>query len=113
METIYIALTIFGLTAVFGLYLLSLVLRKKSTPKSVTIIHGVMAAIALIMIIIYAFQNSPGPWPSVVVFTLAAGGGFILNYRDITGKSIPKWLAVGHGLLALTGFGLLLAFAFY
>ena len=113
MTTIYIAITLFGLTAVLGLYLISLLLRNKSTPQGVTIIHGTMAAIALIILIIYAFKQTAGPWPSITVFTIAAAGGFTLHYRNLTGKSVPKWLAITHGLLAISGFGLLLWFAFY
>ena len=112
MGFIYAAIVIFGMTAILGMYLLSLILRNKSTPKGITIIHGIMAAIALVILIIYCYGNEPGPVDSVIVFTLAAIGGFVLNYRDITGKTIPKWLGIVHGLAAIAGFGLLLWFAF-
>lgn len=110
---IYIAIAVLSLTAILGLYLLSLLLRNKSTPKGVTIIHGLMAAAALILIIIYSFVNKPSPWESVIALVIAALGGFMLNYRDITGKSVPKWLGIGHGLVAITGFALLIYFAFF
>ena len=109
MGLIYSAIVIFGMTAIFGMYRLSLILRNKTTPKGLTIIHGVMAAAALVILLIYSYGPSPGPWPSIIVFALAAIGGFILNYRDITGKKIPKWLGIAHGLLAVAGFILLLA----
>jgi hypothetical protein len=60
----------------------------------------------------YIFGNSPGPVESAVLFVIAALGGFIMLARDLGNKPIPKWLAVGHGLLAVTGFILLLVFAF-
>ena len=109
---IYTALVVLGLTAVFGLYLLTLIMRNKSVPKGVTIIHGLLAATALVLLIIYCFFNEPGPWESVITLVIAALGGFILNYRDITGKSVPKWFAVTHGLIAVAGFSMLLYFAF-
>jgi hypothetical protein len=112
MTTIYVAIAIFGMAAIFGIYLLSLILRNKTTPKGVTMIHGTMAAIALVLLYIYAFGNTPGPWSSAIIFTIAALGGFVLNYRDITGKTIPKWLGIVHGLAAISGFILLLVFAF-
>ena len=112
MGLIYSAIVIFGMTAIFGMYLLSLILRNKTTPKGLTIIHGVMAALALILLLIFSYGPSPGPWPSIIVFALAAMGGFVLNYRDITGKKVPKWLGIVHGLLAVAGFVLLLIFAF-
>lgn len=113
MGTIYAAIAIFGMTAIFGMYLLSLVLRTKSTPKGVTIIHGLLAVVALILLIVYCVGHTPGPWLSITVFLVAASGGFILNYRDITGKSVPKWLGIVHGLTAVAGFALLLCFAFF
>ncbi len=112
MGFIYSAVAVLGMTAIFGMYLLSLILRNKSTPKGVTIIHGVMAAIALVLLIIYCFGNSPSPWVSLIVFVLAAIGGFYINFKDISGKPVPKWFAVTHGVIALTGFGLLIFFAF-
>jgi hypothetical protein len=95
------------------MYLLSLILRTKSTPKGVTILHGLLAVVALILLIVYSVGHTPGPWASITVFAVAASGGLILAYRDLTGKSVPKWLGIVHGLTAITGFALLLCFAFY
>lgn len=112
MATLYAAIAILGMTAIFGMYLLSLVLRSKSTPKGVTIIHGLLAVVAVVLLLVYSFGHKPGAWVSIIVFLLAASSGFILNYRDITGKSVPKWLGIVHGLTAIAGFVLLLYFAF-
>ncbi|MBK5284918.1 MAG: hypothetical protein JJE25_05915 [Bacteroidia bacterium] len=113
MGTIYSAIAIFGMTAILGMYLLSLVLRNKQTPKGVAILHGLFAVTGLVLLIIYCFGNGPGPWVSVIVFTIAALGGFILVYKDITGRKVPKWLGIVHGLTAVAGFALLLVFAFW
>lgn len=94
------------------MYLLSLVLRNKSTPKAVSMIHGLFAFTSLILLTVYVVGESAGPIESLIVFCVAATGGGILIYRDISGKTIPKWLAIGHGLMALTGYGLLLLYAF-
>ena len=112
MALIYAAVAILGMTAILGMYLLSLVLRSKSTPKGITIIHGLLAVVALILLIVYCFGHTSGPWVSIIVFLVAASGGFIMNYRDITGKSVPIWLGIVHGLTAIAGFALLLWFAF-
>lgn len=112
MTTIYSAIAIFGLTAILGMYLLSLVLRTKSTPKGVAIIHGLLAVIALVLVIVYCVGNPAGPAASLIVFIIAALGGLVLGYRDFTGKSVPKWLALLHGSAAIIGFVLLLWFAF-
>lgn len=107
-----IAITFFALAALLGIYLLSFVLQNRETPKGVAFTHGPLAAIGLTLLIVYACFNTPSPWISIILFTLAALGGFMLIYRDLTGKSIPKWLALGHGLIAVTGFVLLLIFTF-
>jgi hypothetical protein len=103
---------LFSITALLGMYLLTFVLKGKATPKAIVFTHGPLAAIALILLIVYAYREGPEPLESIVLFTLAAMGGFVLVFRDLTGRSIPKWLAVGHGLLAVTGFVFLLIFAF-
>lgn len=107
-----VALGCFTLAALLGLYLLSFVLQNKSTPKAIAFIHGPLAAAGLIILIVYALSNSPSPIVSIVLFTLAAMGGLTLIYRDLTGQSLPKWLALGHGLTAVAGYIFLLIFMF-
>ena len=107
------AIFIFSLAAILGIYLLTFILQNKHTPKGVVFIHGPLAATGLIILIIYAILHSPSPMVSIVLFVLAALGGIILIGRDITGKSIPKWLAVGHGLTAIAGFVCLIIFTFF
>ena len=111
MSFIYSTITIFGLTAILGMYLLSMILRGKTTPKGVSMMHGILAVTALILLFVYAGLNPPGPVPSIIAFCLAAMGGLVLIYRDVTDKPIPKWLGIGHGLLAITGFVLLVLYA--
>lgn len=107
------AIVFFSLAIILGLYLLSFVLTNKPTPKGVAFIHGPLAATGLIFLIIYAFFNTPSPIISIIIFVLAALGGIMLIYRDITGKTIPKWMAMGHGLTAIVGFIFLIIFTFY
>lgn len=107
------AILFFALAAILGMYLLSFVLRNKETPKGVAFTHGPLAAIGLVILIIYAIFNRPSPIISIILFVLAALGGIMLIYRDIMGKSIPKWMAVGHGLTAIVGFIFLIIFTFF
>ena len=111
MKTIYTAIAILGMTALFGMYLLSLVLRNKETPKGVAMIHGTFAVIGLVLLIVYCTGNKSGPLVSIVVFSMAAFGGLIMFYIKSTGKKIPKWLGIAHGLTAVIGFSLLIWFA--
>lgn len=112
MTTLYLIIGLFALGALIGMYLLALVLQKKETPKSVALIHGLFVAAALVLLIIYNVEHGPGLVESIVLFVVAALGGFVLFMRDLTGKAIPKWLAVGHGLTAVAGFIFLLVYAF-
>src|SRR5262245_42722257 len=107
-----LAILLFSIAAFLGVYLLTYVLQNKNTPKSVAFIHGPIAATGLIILIIYAFLYKPAPIVSIIIFILAALEGAILIYRDITGKSLPKWLAIGHGLTAIIGFVFLILFTF-
>jgi hypothetical protein len=111
MNMLYTIIGLFALGALIGMYLLTMILRNKETPKAMVLVHGLFVVIAVIMLIIYLTKNSPGPVESLVLFIMAAVGGLVLAYRDFTGRKIPKWLAVGHGLLAVAGFVFLLVFA--
>jgi len=111
MKIIYAAITIFGMAAILGTYLLSLVLRNRETSKPAAIVHGLFAITGLILLIVYSKGNEGSPIVSIVVFTIAAMGGLILVYKDLTGKKIPKWLGIAHGLTAVIGFAFLILFA--
>lgn len=105
-------ITLFGIAALLGIYLLSFVLQNKNTPKGIALLHGPVAAVALAILIIYAFLHTYSPIISIILFILVAIGGGILIYRDLMGKTMPKWLALGHGILALIAFLFLLVFTF-
>ena len=112
MTIIYASIGFFALAALLGMYLLSFVLKGKETPKAIVFTHGPMAAIGIILLLVYMSKGGPKPTESLILFVLAALGGAFMFYRDISNKPIPKILAVGHGLLAVSGFVLLLLFAF-
>ena len=106
------AIACFSLAAILGIILISYVLTNKPTPKGLAFIHGPIAAIGILLLIFYSFYHTPSPLESIILFIIAAIGGFILIFRDLTGKSIPKWLALLHGLLAVLAFIFLLIFAY-
>jgi hypothetical protein len=105
-----VSIFLFSIAILLGLYLLSFILQNKNTPKGVAFLHGPLAASGLILLIIYSFLYKPAPIVSIIIFILAALGGFLLIYKDITGKPIPKWLALGHGIFGLIGFVFLIIF---
>jgi sugar phosphate permease len=112
MNTLYIIIGLFALGAIIGIYLLSLVLQDKETPKAAAFVHGIFVVAAVVMLVVYVTKHTPSPVESLVLFALAAVGGLVLIYRDLTGKKLPKWLAIGHGLMAVAGFAFLLMFTF-
>ena len=112
MELIYIAIGLFATAALIGLYMLSLVLQKKPVPKGAAITHGLLAAAALVLLIVDMVQAGADTVQIVILFIITALGGVVLFARDLTGRSLPRGLAVVHGLLAVTGFIFLLVYTF-
>jgi hypothetical protein len=108
---LYTAIAFFALAALLGMFLISFVLKGKETPKAVVFTHGPLAVIGLVLLIIYSLKQ-PGPIEAIVLFAIAAAGGLIMVWRDLTRRTVPKWLAIAHGLLAVSGFVFLLVFAF-
>src|SRR5215210_3957160 len=100
---LYTTIAFFALAAILGMLLLSYILRSKETPKGIAIAHGLLAAIGLVILILYTTSHTPRPVESLVLFVIAATGGFIVFARDISNKPVPKWLAVVHGLVAVSG----------
>jgi FtsH-binding integral membrane protein len=100
-----VSLIFFAMAALLGLFLLSRILRNLETPKGISIFHGLSASTGLILLIIYACINQREDlFVFVAIFVAAALGGLILIYRDLKGKSIPKPLALLHGVLAVSAF---------
>jgi hypothetical protein len=112
MGLIYTAIVLFAVAAMIGVYLLSFVLQKKETPKAIAIVHGLLAATALILVIVHTVKTGADLIQVIILFVITALGGIVLFARDITGKSLPKALALAHGLLAVTSFVFLLVYAF-
>lgn len=100
------AIILFIIAAIFGLVILTAILKDKPTPKPFVFIHGPVAAIALIIVIINLVMQgfaSPLLITSVVLFVLAAIGGLTLLTIDMTNKPIPKKIAMMHPLVAAAG----------
>lgn len=99
-----LALLFIIVAALLGIFLLTYVFQKKETPKGTAFTHGLLAALGLVLLIIYAFFHPS--WLiilSVAFFAAAALGGITLIGLDLSGKKPPLWLALGHGLIASIG----------
>lgn len=97
-----IAIILFLIAAGFGAVVLFSILQNKPTPKPIVYTHGAFAAIALLLVIYYVFIHpTHAPVISLVIFLIAALGGFTMFFIDWKGKPIPKWLALLHPLVAV------------
>lgn len=107
-----LVLILFAAAAVLGLIVLTALLKSKETPKAIVYLHGAIAAVGLLLLIVYAMDPASLPVGiSLTLFIIAALGGFILFGRDFSGKPGPKWLGLVHGLVAVSAFLLLLVAA--
>ena len=106
---LYVILILFAIAALLGILILKNWLSGKNASRSLAYSHGAMAAIALVLLLVYLISNRTN-WLtlSTVLFAAAALIGFYLFFRDINGKMSATWIAVLHGVVALAGFLFLL-----
>jgi heme A synthase len=108
------AIILFVIGALFGLHILTHVLKDKPTPKISVLLHGLFVAIPLIIVIIKTAKGEDVTSTliaSLIFFIIAALGGFLMVYLDLgKGKLPPKALAILHPILAAVGLVLLIVF---
>ncbi|MGZ3864583.1 MAG: hypothetical protein ACXVPN_15350 [Bacteroidia bacterium] len=108
---IYVTIALFALSAVLGLAILIKWLTKKEASKAVIYSHGIVAALALVLLVLFAIKNPDNfPKVSIILFVVAALGGFYMFFNDLRNKPSPMAVAFIHALLAVGGF---LALVFY
>jgi hypothetical protein len=113
MNTVYIAIALFAISAVLGLTILIKWLTSKAASKGVIYSHGIFAALALVVLIVFAVNNPDNfPKVSLGLFVLSAIVGFYMFFRDLKHKMSPMGVAIAHALVAVSGFIALLVFAF-
>jgi len=106
-----LAVLVFAVAAVGGVILASHVLRDKMAPWPLSILHALLGATGLVLLglIVSGGVASPLVGWSLGVFVVAALGGFYLASQHRSNRLPPKGVVVLHALLAVTGFGILLA----
>ncbi|HTA63390.1 MAG TPA: hypothetical protein VK835_13080 [Bacteroidia bacterium] len=108
---LYLSIALFAISAVLGLTILLKWLTKKDAPRSVIYSHGIVAASALVILIVYAFQHPENfPKASIILFVVAALGGFYMFINDLKKKPSPMAIAFIHALVAVAGVVSLLLF---
>jgi hypothetical protein len=110
---LYLSVALFALTAILGLTILIKWLTKKEASKAVIYSHGAVAALGLVLLIVYALQNPANfPKASIILFTVGAVAGFYMFFGDLKKKPHPLVLACVHALVGVGGFLALLLFVF-
>jgi hypothetical protein len=105
-------MVLFVIAAVIGLYLISFVLKDQLPSKGLAMTHGALAATGLILLIVHMYNTGADMVQIIALFVITALGGIIMFIRHLTGKTIPKALAVIHGLLAIISFGFLVFYTY-
>lgn len=110
---IIVACILLLLAAVFGLINLTSILKDKQAPRLAVMAHGIIAVFALFALAAYTVVH-----PDTLLITgdillvLAALGGFGLLMIDLSGKPIPKKIAMMHPLLAVVGVGCIFTYVY-
>jgi len=106
-----IALVLFGLAALGGLTMAAMRLRgAERPPTGLALVHGAFAAAGLIALIVFVMGSAnPGAArTALLIFIIAAVGGFYLFAQHMTKKALPIPVVVIHGLVAVVAFIILL-----
>ena len=106
-----IALVLFALAALGGIYMATVRFRgAERPPTAIALVHGAAAAAGLIALIV-AVTEAGAPAAArtaLVVFIIAALGGFFLFAQHMQKKALPIPVIVIHALVAVAGFVILL-----
>ncbi len=112
MTLVIITIVLFAIAAVFGAINVTRIVIADRAPRATVYTHGAIAALALVLLIIYSFLHPPAaPLVALILFIVAALGGFVLFGIDLATKRPPKWFGFVHGAVAVAGFIFLLIFA--
>lgn len=109
------AIILFAIGALFGLHILTHILKTRPSPKASVIFHGLFVAAALVLLIVTIANGTANSLTiaSLIFFIIAALGGFIMVYMDLGQKKLPpRALAVLHPLLAAIGLVILIIYTF-
>src|SRR6476646_576365 len=110
---LFFTIVLFALAAVVGFISLNNWLTSSETRRTTVYLHGIFAALALVLLIVYALQN-PANYPkaSIILFVIGALLGFYMFAEVLSKKSSPTCLAILHVLFSIAAFLVLLFFVF-
>ncbi len=99
-----------GVAALGGIVLAIGHLRGRRPPFALALVHGLVSAIGLVTLIIAMVQGvtDTGILTSLILFIVAALGGFVLFSLRLRNKQMRKGLISIHALVAVVGYVVLL-----
>jgi len=106
-----VAIVLFAVAALGGLYMAVVRLRgAERPPTGIALLHGALAAAGLIVLIVAVADGSApaAARTALVIFIVAALGGFYLFAQHLSKKALPIPVVVIHALVAVVGFVILL-----
>jgi hypothetical protein len=110
------AVGLFALAAIVGVYMGVMHSRGRTPPPVwAALLHGVLAVIAVVMLLLGVMQVGLGAtvhtW-ALVLFVVAALGGLYLVSFHMRGRPLPGGVIVIHGMVAVIAFLILLVAVF-
>ena len=105
-----IAAVVFAIAALGGIVLAVHVLRGKFAPWSLSLVHAALGAGGIVLVLVTVIQGVRGSAALALgLFVIAALGGFFLASFHYRKQLPPSAVVVVHAVVALAGFGALLA----
>lgn len=103
---------LFAIAALGGLTLATLHITKSRAPIPLALLHGAIAATALILLLIGVLKANLSGLPvlAIIIFAAAAVGGLVLFITHLRSRPLPRPLIFIHGGAAVTAFIILLVF---
>lgn len=107
----YLPIGLFAIAALGGVTLAVMKFMGKQLPIPLAILHGIFAAAGIVTLALNVVQTRTNTAMNVslLLFILAAAGGFMLFSQDLMKKRQPGLLIGAHALTAVVSFVLLLA----
>lgn len=110
-----LAAAVFAITAIGGVLLAFIRFSKNVNPPTlVALTHGSAGGIGLVLLLIGVLQTGEFGYPglALILFLVAAAGGFYLFTHHMREQLIPSQVVALHGGIAVVAFGALLASLF-
>jgi hypothetical protein len=104
------AAVVFAIAALGGIVLAAHVLRGKFAPWALSLLHAALGAAGIVLVLVTVIQGLRGNATLALgLFVIAALGGFFLASFHYRKQLPPSAVVVVHAVVALAGFGALLA----